>query len=164
MALVCALANNPQVQKRAQAELDAVVGTDRLPRIEDRPALPYLNAVMKELTRWFSPAPLGKYHLWRSSDSAEMCLQPYPTRQWKTKSMMAISYQKARRCSPMFGKFHNLVSVDITRSEVWYRSIMHDPEIFERPFEFSPERYLEEGEADPAVIDPEALIFGFGRR
>ena len=66
MALVCALANNPEVQKKAQAELDAVVGRDRLPSIEDRPALPYLNAVMKELNRWFSPAPLGEHHDSRS--------------------------------------------------------------------------------------------------
>lgn len=41
---------------------------------------------------------------------------------------------------------------------------MHDPEIFERPFEFIPDRYLKEGKVDPTVIDPEALIFGFGRR
>ena len=40
---------------------------------------------------------------------------------------------------------------------------MHDPEVFEKPFEFIPERYLREGEAD-SIIDPEALIFGFGRR
>ena len=50
----------PEVQKKAQAEIDAVVGTDRLPDIEDRPSLPYINALIKELMRWNLVTPLGK--------------------------------------------------------------------------------------------------------
>jgi cytochrome P450 len=42
----------PEVQKRAQAEIDAVVGTARLPSSADRPRLPYLEAVIKEIHRW----------------------------------------------------------------------------------------------------------------
>ena len=60
MTLVCALANNPEVQRTAQRELDTVIGPDRLPHIEHRPSLPYVNALMKELMRWYNPAPLGK--------------------------------------------------------------------------------------------------------
>jgi cytochrome P450 len=60
MALVCALANNPEVQQKAQGELDTDIGSDRLPRVEHRPTLPYLNALMKELMRWYNPAPLGE--------------------------------------------------------------------------------------------------------
>ena len=60
MALFCALANNLEVQRKAQGELDAVIGSDRLPRVEHRPYLPYVNALMKELMRWYSPAPLGE--------------------------------------------------------------------------------------------------------
>ena len=41
---------------------------------------------------------------------------------------------------------------------------MHDPEVFERPFDFIPERYLKDGKVDSSVIDPETVIFGFGRR
>ena len=41
---------------------------------------------------------------------------------------------------------------------------MHDPELFERPFEFLPERYLKHGEIDPSVPDAEIAAFGFGRR
>jgi cytochrome P450 len=59
MALCCALANNPEVQKKAQAELDIVLGPKRLPLITDRVELPYLNAVVKELARWYTPAPVG---------------------------------------------------------------------------------------------------------
>ncbi|KAI1790187.1 cytochrome P450 [Ganoderma leucocontextum] len=49
----------PEVQQAAQAELDAIVGPDRLPELADREALPYVNAVVKELLRWHSSAPLG---------------------------------------------------------------------------------------------------------
>ena len=52
----------PDVQKRAQAELDAVVGPDRLPSWEDRNSLPYLNALIKEVLRWQNVAPFGFPH------------------------------------------------------------------------------------------------------
>ena len=50
----------PEVQKKAQAEIDSVVGPNRLPDFYDRPSLPYVNAVVKELTRWNLVAPLGR--------------------------------------------------------------------------------------------------------
>ena len=36
---------------KAQKELDAVVGQDRLPEFSDRPLLPYTNAILKEVLR-----------------------------------------------------------------------------------------------------------------
>ena len=50
----------PDVLKKAQAELDAVVGPDRLPEFEDRASMPYINAVIKELLRWNLVTPLGE--------------------------------------------------------------------------------------------------------
>lgn len=35
------------MQKRAQAELDSVVGRDRLPMAEDEKNLPYVRAIIK---------------------------------------------------------------------------------------------------------------------
>ncbi|TFK80093.1 cytochrome P450 [Polyporus arcularius HHB13444] len=49
----------PDVQKRAQAELDRVVGRNRMPEAEDRDRLPYVNAVVKETLRWHTAVPLG---------------------------------------------------------------------------------------------------------
>jgi len=49
----------PQVQRRAQAELDAVIGRDRLPTFGDRPRLPYIEALCKELMRWNMVTPIG---------------------------------------------------------------------------------------------------------
>ena len=54
-----ALVLYPQVQKRAQAELDLVVGRDRLPTFNDRPRLPYIEAICRELLRWQMVTPIG---------------------------------------------------------------------------------------------------------
>lgn len=59
-ALLLALASNPEVQRKAHAELDAVVGSDRLPSIDDRDALPYVQAIVKEIARWFTVVPMGE--------------------------------------------------------------------------------------------------------
>ena len=50
----------PDVQRKAQEELDSVVGTDRLPELADKEDLPYLDALVKEVLRWNPVAPLGK--------------------------------------------------------------------------------------------------------
>ena len=50
----------PEVQKKAQAEIDAVVGQNRLPDFHDRPSLPYINAVVKESMRWNLVLPFGR--------------------------------------------------------------------------------------------------------
>ena len=50
----------PEVQKKAQAEIDAVVGQNRLPDFHDRPSLPYINAVVKESSRWNLVLPFGR--------------------------------------------------------------------------------------------------------
>ena len=53
------MALNPGKQRLAQAEIDNVVGLDRLPTIEDKSSLPYVNALIKETMRWHPVAPLG---------------------------------------------------------------------------------------------------------
>ncbi|RDW64567.1 cytochrome P450 [Aspergillus mulundensis] len=52
----------PDVQKRAQEEIDRVVGRGRLPGFSDRANLPYINAVVKEALRWHPVAPMGVAH------------------------------------------------------------------------------------------------------
>lgn len=53
----------PEVQRKAQEEIDAVVGTDRLPTFDDRESLPYVDAIIKEALRWWPIAPLGFPHV-----------------------------------------------------------------------------------------------------
>ena len=52
----------PEVQRRAQAELDAVVGRARLPTYADAPHLPYVRAITKEVLRWRPAVRLGLPH------------------------------------------------------------------------------------------------------
>ena len=56
------MAMHPESQKAAQAELDAVVGPDRLPEFSDYDCLPYMRAFVKELTRWHIVTPMGLPH------------------------------------------------------------------------------------------------------
>jgi len=53
----------PRVMKKAQAELDNVVGTKRLPTFADRSSLPYMEALFTELLRWHTPAPMSTFCL-----------------------------------------------------------------------------------------------------
>jgi len=50
----------PEIAKKAQAELDSVIGNDRLPTFADRDHLPYVNALALETLRWHSVAPMGQ--------------------------------------------------------------------------------------------------------
>jgi len=47
----------PEVQRKAQAEIDDVVGNGRLPVFSDEEELPYVQAVLKEVLRWHPVAP-----------------------------------------------------------------------------------------------------------
>ncbi|KAJ8468879.1 hypothetical protein ONZ51_g9348 [Trametes cubensis] len=60
--ILLALSLSPELQKKAHAELDAVVGPHRLPDFEDRDALVYVNAIVKEGLRWHNVLPLGVGH------------------------------------------------------------------------------------------------------
>ncbi|KAG2738465.1 cytochrome P450 [Suillus brevipes Sb2] len=52
----------PDLQKKAQAEIDAVVGPDRPPSFADRNSLPYIEALVKEVFRWNVVSPTGFPH------------------------------------------------------------------------------------------------------
>ena len=59
-AFFLTMAMHPDVQHRAQEEIDTVIGPDRLPDFNDRDKLPYINAIVKETLRWHSITPIGK--------------------------------------------------------------------------------------------------------
>ncbi|KIJ97235.1 hypothetical protein K443DRAFT_257636 [Laccaria amethystina LaAM-08-1] len=124
-----AMAMHPEAQRKAQAEIDAIVGAHRLPDLNDRPHLPYINAIVKELMRWQLVIPLGLAHMATDDDEYDGYFIPKGT---------------------------------IVIGASW--SILHDPEIFEEPEEFRPERYLKDGQLDPSIRDPGVAAFGYGRR
>ena len=54
-----ALCLHPDVVEKAHREIDSVVGNERLPTFEDRPHLPYINALVMEVFRWHAVVPTG---------------------------------------------------------------------------------------------------------
>ena len=62
--IICILnmIRDPDVQKKAQKEIDEVIGGERLPNFEDRAKLPYLENIIKETTRWAPLSPVGVPH------------------------------------------------------------------------------------------------------
>ena len=58
----------PEVQERAQAELDTVVGRSRIPTFSDLPNLPYIQAMVKEVLRWRPVLPLSLPHATTEDD------------------------------------------------------------------------------------------------
>ncbi|KAH6918908.1 O-methylsterigmatocystin oxidoreductase [Coprinopsis sp. MPI-PUGE-AT-0042] len=134
-ALFAALANHPECQRMAHAELDEAIGTERLPTVSDLPQLPYVQALVKEVSRWFSVTPMGIPHILSQDDTYEGYFIPKGT---------------------------------LVMGNSW--AIMHDPNVFEDPLEFKPERYLmrdpitQQAKINPDVLDPESAAFGYGRR
>jgi cytochrome P450 len=86
----------PDVQAKAQAELDRVVGKDRLPELNDAPQMPYVQGVVNECLRWISanpmcksrrPCPFGDALI---DQNAQPCRMPQP----RTTSIRDILFQK----------------------------------------------------------------------
>ncbi|KAG1883053.1 cytochrome P450 [Suillus subluteus] len=59
LVFLLAMILHPEAQARAHAEIDRVVGKDRLPDFDDRPALPYVEAILRETLRWYPVFPFG---------------------------------------------------------------------------------------------------------
>ncbi|KAI0632727.1 cytochrome P450 [Trametes polyzona] len=128
-SLILAMGIYPEVQRKAQEELDAVIGHDRLPTYADLEQLPYLNALYLEILRWNPVVPLGVPHAVWEDDFYNGYYIPKGTvimiNQWK---------------------------------------MLHDPDTYEDPFAFNPDRFLaKEGGKEPEY-DPRKIAFGFGRR
>ena len=52
----------PEVQAKVHKELDQVVGEGRVPSLDDKPSLPYTEAVVMEIQRYASIVPQGVSH------------------------------------------------------------------------------------------------------
>ncbi|KAF8971244.1 cytochrome P450 [Flammula alnicola] len=134
-AFFLAMVLHPEIQKRAQAEIDAVVGNERLPVVADRDQLPYLSAVMKELMRWQPVSPLALPHRSIKDDVYNGCFIPAGT------VIVANTWAVTRDPS----LFRNPDKFDPERYlPMFDKSIPHDPK--------------------DLPLDTEAFAFGYGRR
>ena len=139
----------PEVQQKAQSEIMEVVGRDRLPEITDRDTLIYVNALVKECLRWMPIAPLGVAHTTTVDDEFRGYFIPK-----NTVLLPNIWYD-----SNSHDFQYSVPSLTLN-----HRACMHDPEVFEHPEEFRPERFIHNGKLNPGPVDPSDYVFGFGRR
>lgn len=95
MTFILAMALWPSVQRKAQAELDSVVGPDRLPTFADVAQMPYLNALYLEILRWNQVVPLGEWPF-REHIEADVRTrrQAFHTQYSRTTSTKGISSRK----------------------------------------------------------------------
>ncbi|KAF9016001.1 cytochrome P450, partial [Hymenopellis radicata] len=90
---ILAMVQNPSILKKAQADIDSIVGHDRLPDFDDRKALPYLEAILKEVLRWRLVLPLAVPH--RVSQDDEYCGYHIPKGATIVGNAWAILHDKA---------------------------------------------------------------------
>ncbi|KAF8513275.1 cytochrome P450 [Gautieria morchelliformis] len=123
-SFILAMVLHPEVQTRAQAELDALLGpagggsAERLPEFKDREegGTPYLEAVVSEILRWNPVTPLGVAHAVMEDDEYEGYYIPKGT---------------------------------VLLPNQW--ALLHDPEAYPDPLAFKPERFLDKGARDPRL-------------
>ena len=54
MTFIYMMIRHPEVAKKAQVEIDEIIGNDRLPTLQDRADLPYTDCILKEVFRYHS--------------------------------------------------------------------------------------------------------------
>jgi cytochrome P450 len=139
------MAKNPQVQRKAQEEIDRVVGTGRLPDVNDRPDLPYIEAIYRELLRYEPPLTIGIPHSLLEDDVVNGYFIPRG---------LSISGQFGG-----LGMTYNRLG-SFVYSNIW--AMTHDENVYPDPFTFKPERFFD---ADGKLNDDNrVLAYGFGRR
>ena len=73
------LANHPEIQTRLHKEIDEVVGTARLPLLEDQYKMPYTQAVVLESLRRYTVIPLSPYRETTCDTHVDGCFIPEKT-------------------------------------------------------------------------------------
>ncbi|ELU38086.1 cytochrome P450 [Rhizoctonia solani AG-1 IA] len=135
IVFVLAMVLHPEVQAKAQAEIDSVLGGTRLPEMTDRESLPYVCCIVKEVLRWWPAFPLGE-------------LDPHSIDRRHTKSG-AVGVPHASTQDDVYRGYFIPKGSTV--------AICNDPNLYPNPERFYPDRFL-----DPSV--PNAPGFGYGRR
>ncbi|KZS92732.1 cytochrome P450 [Sistotremastrum niveocremeum HHB9708] len=152
-SFILAMAVYPEVQRKAQAELDHYLRNERLPNVGDRNSLPYLTAVAKEVLRYRPIAPLGEFDV---RETWSVCGTYY--------DFACLGFPHATEVDDEYEKMlipaGSMIITDMT--------MCHDPHDFPDPFLFNPDRFLYYEGGAPSlrkdVREPEDIVFGFGRR
>ena len=88
----------PDVQAKAQAEIERVCGRSRLPEMADTDSLPYVQAIMYEVLRWHAIVPLSMPHVATEDDQYEGYFIPKGSvlipNAWWVSFLPSTSYQR----------------------------------------------------------------------
>ena len=77
---------------------------------------------------------------------------------------MVTTFPKGQSCSVVHGQYKRFLGLIFVLT-FFFRSILHDPKVFNNPMEYKPERYLkDDGKLNPDVMDRDSVAFGYGRR
>uniref|UniRef100_A0A7N0TIZ4 Cytochrome P450 n=1 Tax=Kalanchoe fedtschenkoi TaxID=63787 RepID=A0A7N0TIZ4_KALFE len=120
------LLNNPEKLKKAQSELDSIIGPGRLVDESDLPKLKYLRAIINETLRMYPAAPLLVPHYSSSDCTVQGFHVPRGT---------------------------------LVFANAW--ALHRDPEVWDEPLSFRPERFENVEECSYAY---KLIPFGTGRR
>jgi cytochrome P450 len=152
---------HPDVQAKAQEEIDRVIGRDRLPVIQDRESLPYVRSIITEVLRMNPALPLGVFiHIsLGSAVNIRTIAIPHALNQDDVYEGMYLP-----KDSTIVANIWYVVIIMCIKSFIippFLRMMLHDPDVFMNPMEFDPARYLN---SDSEMAKVTEVVFGFGRR
>ena len=59
LTIILLMALHPEIQKKAQEEIDSITGNLRMVSLGDQQDMSYIQAMLKEVARWHVVAPMG---------------------------------------------------------------------------------------------------------
>ncbi|KAF7369234.1 putative cytochrome P450 [Mycena venus] len=152
-SLVLALVAYPEAQKKAQEEIDRVVGEHRMPTLDDLEHMPYVRAMILETHRFRPVAPFGIPHCTLAAEEASN-YKGYviPAGSTIYINVWGIFHDPGKFVSPVPAGLH----------------LIRTSDLFDDPENFVPERYLlTENGTKPGVDGSDlrpTFVFGAGRR
>ncbi|KAF8917174.1 cytochrome P450 [Mucidula mucida] len=146
LSAILALLHHPEIQQKAHAELDEIVGRKRLPEFEDQDELKYIQAIVFEAMRWRPVTPLGMNHFDITEQSC-------------TSLLLFILAMPHASVSDDIYEGYFIPAGSVVYGNSW--AILHDETTYPDAEAFVPERFMGDNpQTNPTTIG----AFGFGRR
>lgn len=127
---------HPDVRRKAQAKLDGLTNGDRLPSFTDKEQLPYLDALVTEVFRWHTLAPLGTTSI--SSIAAEELITEEGVVHQSSEDDVYEGYFILKG-SVIFPNIWQVFSCCVLNFlNLSQRQMAHDPKVHQDPDTFNP--------------------------